>query len=436
MSDESGAAPKKKKKKQLESGALPTPERRREIARSTPSSPRSGSATTTPPSDGGTTRLIGAAVVALAIGGAAGWFIRDARANAAVDASPDPAASGGPAAAGSGVPAACADWAKAICDGAGATSEACEQATGASALMSPRSCVGEMAGVKETIERIKANPSPCASLVSKLCADLGPETQTCKMVQEKTPEMPGKQCTEMLKSYDRVLDELKEMEKQNAPIAADVAAKQAAGDVPSFGPADAKVVVVEYSDFECPYCSQAAKAVHQIKEKYSGVVRFVFRQYPLPFHDHAQLAAEASLAAYAQGPAKFWAFHDKMFENQRALERADLEKYAEAAGLDMAKFKKALDDHTYADAVKADMKLAGDIGVSGTPTMIVGTERVPNPTEFEAIAELIDKQLEAAGVKVPADPAPGQEPKNAPKDAPKDAPKGAPKDPHEGHGHP
>ena len=117
----------------------------------------------------------------------------------------------------------------------------------------------------------------------------------------------------------------------------------------------------------------------------------MFRQFPLNFHPNAKTAAEASLAANAQG--KFWEFHDAMFANQQALDRASLEKYAEKAGLDVARFKKELDEGKWSAQVEADMKLAEDIGVSGTPTMLVGTKRVPNPTDPAAVMKLVDQEL-------------------------------------------
>jgi protein-disulfide isomerase len=119
----------------------------------------------------------------------------------------------------------------------------------------------------------------------------------------------------------------------------------------------------------------------------------VFRQFPLEMHPNAELAAEAALAAHAQG--KFWPFHDLLFQNQRDLERASLEKYAQQAGLDMAKFRKALDEHTYDRAVNADVKLGGEAHVAGTPSMFIGTERVENPTDFASLSREIDRRLAA-----------------------------------------
>ena len=107
------------------------------------------------------------------------------------------------------------------------------------------------------------------------------------------------------------------------------------------GPASAKVTVVAFSDFQCPFCSRAVPVLKQIEDEYKGKVKIAFKQLPLPFHDKAHLAAEAALAANEQG--KFWQMHDKLFANQQALDRPSLEKYAEELGLNMAKFKAALD---------------------------------------------------------------------------------------------
>src|SRR5262249_14680194 len=101
--------------------------------------------------------------------------------------------------------------------------------------------------------------------------------------------------------------------------------------------------------------------------------------------------AEASLAAHAQG--KFWALHDLLFQNQRDLERASLDRYAAQAGLDLGKVKKALDEHTYSPAGKSDVKLGTEAHVSGTPSMFIGTERVENATDFESLSHAIDRRL-------------------------------------------
>jgi len=109
----------------------------------------------------------------------------------------------------------------------------------------------------------------------------------------------------------------------------------------SKGPADAKVNIVAFSDFQCPFCSRVVPTLHEIEKTYGNKVRVFFRHNPLPFHADAPLASEAAVAAEQQG--KFWEMHDKLFANQQNLKRPDLEKYAQEVGLDMGKFKAALD---------------------------------------------------------------------------------------------
>ena len=219
------------------------------------------------------------------------------------------------------------------------------------------------------------------------------------MVKTQTKSFPASRCKQMLEHIPEITADLKKMEAANQPLAPELAAKIAQGKVPAFGPADAKVTVVEFSDFQCPYCSRAATVVDQIKEKYGTRVRFVFRQFPLPMHENARGAAEAALAANAQG--KFWEFHDKMFQNQSKLSRDSLEGFAKEAGLDVAAFKKALDSKTYAADVDSDMKLGESVAVNGTPTMFINGARVQNPTSFEAISA----QIEGALSGKPAAPA-------------------------------
>lgn len=325
------------------------------------------------------------AVVALFLGAAAGWGIRGASAKLEGGSAAAPAAA---ASAG-----ACDGWASEVCQRTGAASEGCSQAKGAAAFLPENACVAAKVEIDRTVKKLKATRSPCETLVDKICADLGDKTETCSMVREKTPTFPAERCKQMLEHFDEVIADLRSAEQDNMPIPADLAQRQATGDGPGFGPKDAKLTIVAYSDFECPFCGRAADVVGKIKEKYGTKVRFVFRQFPLQMHRNAELAAQASLAAHAQG--KFWPFHDLLFQNQRDLERASLEKFAQKAGLDMAKFKKALDDRTYEAAVKADLKLGSEAHVSGTPTTFIGAERVENATDFEAFSREIDQKLAA-----------------------------------------
>jgi protein-disulfide isomerase len=167
------------------------------------------------------------------------------------------------------------------------------------------------------------------------------------------------------------------------------------GDSPVKGPAGAPVTVVAFSDFQCPFCSRAVPTLHEIEKQYGNKVRIAFKQLPLPFHDKAHLAAQAALAANEQG--KFWAYHDKLFENQQQLDRPSLEKYAQDLGLDMGKFKKALDSGKFKDKVDAEAKEGGAVGATGTPTFFINGSKLVGAQPFDAFKTAIDKELQAKG---------------------------------------
>ncbi len=288
---------------------------------------------------------------------------------------------------------ACDEYATKFCEAVGGEQNpSCVSMTSLKLLLPPAACQAGLKDLEYTKTQVAEMGKKCTELMDKLCADLGPETKTCGMVKQMTPSFPPERCVTMLGQYDKVLAELKAEEEKNKPLSAEMQAKIAAKDAPSFGPADSAVTIVEFSDFQCPYCTMAATAVNQVKEKYGDKVHFVYRQFPLSFHQDAHLAHQAGLAANEQG--KFWEMHDKMFENQKALKRADLEKYAKEIGLDMKKFNTALDKGAYKTAVDGDIALGQQVYVQGTPTMFINGERVSNPTDFNVIEAEIKKVLE------------------------------------------
>ncbi len=305
-----------------------------------------------------------------------------------------PAASGSAGLAASVAGGPCQKYAAALCDKAGKESESCQALTSLADIMSPDACSAGLKDIGYSIKKLGDASKSCDELVSKLCGEFGPASETCTMVTTQTKSFPGAQCKKMLGQLPDIIAGLKKREQANQPLTPQVAASLAEGKSPSFGPADAKVTVVEFSDFQCPYCGRAATVVDQVKEKYSDRVHFVFRQFPLPMHENARGAAEAALAANAQG--KFWQFHDKLFKNQTALTRDGLEGFAKDAGLNVAEFKKALDSKTYAADVDADVKLGESVAVEGTPTMFINGARVANPTSFETVSAQIDSALKGA----------------------------------------
>jgi protein-disulfide isomerase len=140
------------------------------------------------------------------------------------------------------------------------------------------------------------------------------------------------------------------------------------------GPDDAPVTLVEYGDYECPYCGMAYLVVKSAQRELGKQLRFVFRNFPLAeAHPHARLAAQAAEAAAAQG--KFWQMHDALFEHQDALEAEDLSGYAKSLGLDMAQFARDLQDAKYTKRVRDDFRSGVRSGVNGTPTFFINGSR-------------------------------------------------------------
>jgi len=140
------------------------------------------------------------------------------------------------------------------------------------------------------------------------------------------------------------------------------------------GPDDAPVTLVEYGDYECPYCGMAHPIVKRAQRELGNRLRFVFRNFPLAeSHPHARLAAQAAEAAAAQG--KFWEMHDMLFEHQDALEAEDILGYAKSLGLDTAQFARDLEAGTYAKRVRDDFRSGVRSGVNGTPTFFVNGNR-------------------------------------------------------------
>ena len=164
---------------------------------------------------------------------------------------------------------------------------------------------------------------------------------------------------------------------------------------PAKGPADAPVTIVEFSDFQCPFCKQVVPTLHQITQKYGDQVRLVFRQFPLTsIHPFAQKAAEAALCANEQG--KFWEMHDAMFGDQSKLEVSALKVTASNLGVDKAKFDECLDSGRFAQRVKDDEKAGTLVGVSGTPALFINGRALSGAQPYDAVTQVIDEELAKA----------------------------------------
>jgi protein-disulfide isomerase len=165
---------------------------------------------------------------------------------------------------------------------------------------------------------------------------------------------------------------------------------------PSEGPEKAAVTLVEFSDFQCPYCGQIYSTLKQIREKYRDQVRLVFMNFPLEqIHPDAEKAAEAGLCAADQG--RFWEMHDLMFQAQGKLKVDDLKSRAAFLKLDPAAFNNCLDSGRNAARVKRDLYAGSRLGVSGTPAMFINGRFLPGAVGYAEIAKIIDEELSESG---------------------------------------
>lgn len=160
---------------------------------------------------------------------------------------------------------------------------------------------------------------------------------------------------------------------------------------PSKGPENAPITIVEFSDYECPYCVRAEPTVKSVMEKYPGKIRLVFRDYPLPMHSKAPKAAEAAHCAGDQG--KYWDMHDKLFSAGAKLDVPDLKAHAREVGLDGAKFDRCLDSGEKGKDVEAHRKAGDEAGVSGTPAFFINGRPLSGAQPLEAFTAIIDQEL-------------------------------------------
>jgi protein-disulfide isomerase len=158
------------------------------------------------------------------------------------------------------------------------------------------------------------------------------------------------------------------------------------------GPPDAPVTLVEYGDYECPYCGEAYPVVKALQERLGDQICFVFRNFPLAqAHPHAEEAAEAAEAAASQG--KFWEMHDLLYENQDALEPEDLVKYARALRLELPRFVLEMREHVYKERVREDFRSGVRSGVNGTPTFFINGVRHDGPFDLRSLLGAIEEAV-------------------------------------------
>lgn len=180
-------------------------------------------------------------------------------------------------------------------------------------------------------------------------------------------------------------------EEEEAPAKVDMD-KLVANDDPQRGPKDAKVTIVEFSDYQCPFCERFyQQTLPELLKDYGDKVRFAFKDFPLPMHPDAQKAHEAAHCAGEEG--KYWEMHDMLFDNRSNLGVEALKRYARNLGLNASKFNTCLDTGKYEKSVKDDMRVARSVGVNGTPTFFINGQRLVGAQPPEAFKDKIDAIL-------------------------------------------
>ena len=164
---------------------------------------------------------------------------------------------------------------------------------------------------------------------------------------------------------------------------------------PKLGPDTAKIQIVEFSDFQCPFCKRVGPTLKQVRQEYGDQVQIVWKHMPLSFHPKAPAAHKAAEAAHRQG--KFWEMHDKIFENQREMSPAKYEEYAQELGLNVEQFKADAASPEVQKRLDQDLKAAASVGVSGTPAFFVNGRYLSGAQPFPAFKKLIDQELNGDG---------------------------------------
>ena len=166
---------------------------------------------------------------------------------------------------------------------------------------------------------------------------------------------------------------------------------------PSQGPKGAPITIVEFSDFQCPFCKRAEPTMKQVREKYGDKIRLVYEDFPLEFHPNSRPAASAARCAAEQG--KFWEFHDKLFDDQSKLTPSDLKADAKQLGLDTSKFDQCLDSDKYGKVIEADLAQGKMLGVQGTPAFYINGRPLDGAVPYTSFASIIDEELAGSNQK-------------------------------------
>jgi protein-disulfide isomerase len=163
------------------------------------------------------------------------------------------------------------------------------------------------------------------------------------------------------------------------------------GSAPVRGTPEAKITIVEWADFQCPYCNRVGPALDQIMDEYGDDVQIAFKHLPLSFHNQAQAAHQAAEAAHRQG--QFWEMHDLIFANQKALSEENYLRYAAEIGLDLQQFKSDMASESVSTRIAEDLDTARTLSVTGTPSFFINGRFLSGAQPFSSFQRLIDEEL-------------------------------------------
>ena len=266
--------------------------------------------------------------------------------------------------------------------------------------------------VEQAAEAQGIDPEPFTD--AEIARRIKPVTdgQVAAFFQENQAQMQGRGIDDMDPVIRRYLEEqqrtaayetlVAELRKAGPPVRLVLDPPRHQVDVspddPALGDASATVTLVEFSDFQCPFCARVMPTLKRVQETYGDRVRIVWKDFPLTsIHPQAFKAAEAGQCAQEQG--KFWEYHDRLFTNQQALEPESLKKHAAEAGLNAGKFDACLDAAKYRERVQEQIGVGTRLGVSSTPTVFINGRLVSGAQPYEVFTTIIDEEIERAGTK-------------------------------------
>ncbi|UQA62077.1 DsbA family protein [Polyangium aurulentum] len=247
---------------------------------------------------------------------------------------------------------------------------------------------------QDLADDIQANGTPHFFINGRRLVGAQPIDKFTAIIDEEITKAEAlvKKGTAAAKVYDTIQKDAK-----SAPPPEKVTVPAPTKDNPSRGPANAKVVVQIFSDFQCPFCKRSNDTIRMLENEHQGKVRFVWRNLPLPMHKDAMPAAEAAMEAFKQkGNDGFWKMHDLLFTDQTKLDRASLDQHAAALGLDPAKFTAALDGHTHKAAIEADTKAADAANISGTPAFVINGYLISGAQPYAKFNKIVKLALKEA----------------------------------------